>query len=165
MKKRMHDLVIVGISIIMICINNISLSKYDDEIKCNVNSEIAKGIIEVEKDEMIEQSINQTTFPIEYHFWVNNYRGEIINEVDFEYVISIENSVENFPVSCSLVDCANNKEISLMKGKSETIKINKFKKESREFKLYLQWREIDGELAEDVEIKIKVDAVQSKKGA
>ena len=43
--------------------------------------------------------------------------------------------------------------------------MKKLTKESREFKLYLQWREIDGELADDLDIKLKVDAVQSRKGA
>lgn len=165
MKKKVNDLLLIGISVIVICMNNISLSRYENGMSCNVNSQIAKAIIEVKKDEKIEQLINQHTFPMEYHFWINNYKEDAVNEVDFAYTIGIESSVENFPISYVLIDCDNNREVSLINGKSEAIQMKKLTKESREFKLYLQWREIDGELADDLDIKLKVDAVQSRKGA
>ena len=164
MRKKKKELVILMISMIVICVNHIVLSKYDYVANCSVQSEIAKAVFVVEKDEIIKQQIDQKSFPIEYNFTIHNFQENKINEVDFAYIIEIHNSTGNFPFSYFLLDCDNNTEIQILDGKTETIYLQKHKKESRKFKLYLQWRELDGALAESVSINLRINAVQIKGG-
>ena len=160
--RKKKDLIIIVISIIVIGINTISLSKYDYVANGNAQTEIAKAILVLEKDEMVTQQIDENSFPLEYNFVIHNYEGEKINEVDFEYNIEIEALADNFPVSYMLFDCDNNTEIKLTEGKTENMSLQKFEEQTRKFKLYMQWRELDGELAEDIEIKLKINGIQSK---
>ncbi len=155
-----------GILIILmaICVNSISLSKYNTNMEYQASTKIARAIVELEKDEKMEMEITERTLPLEYHFCINNYNETGINEVAFDYVIEIENSVDNFPVSYTLWDCDNQKEIKLKNGKSEVLRIKHSEKESRKFKLCLQWKELNEDLADNLQIKLKIDVVQSKKG-
>lgn len=137
-----------------------SFFKKDDTFYYKVGAEIAKPIIVLEKDEVLKTQIDQNTFPLEYHFWIQNYREDDINEVDFEYSIELENSTENFPVSYDLFDCETNQEIEFMDGKSEPLKLKKGEKEKREFKLIMQWQELNVELAEELQIKLKINVSQ-----
>lgn len=114
----------------------------------------------LEKDEVLKTQINQNMFPLEYHFWIQNYREDDINEVDFEYSIELENSTKNFPVSYDLFDCKTNQPIEFMNGKSEPLKLKKGEKEKREFKLIMQWQELNVELAEELQIKLKINVSQ-----
>lgn len=162
-RKKIHkDLIIILISLIIIGLNNVSLSKYDYMASAKSGAQIAKGIVTIEKDETIKQVVDRNSFPIEYNFSVNNYKEDTVNEVDFYYTIEVEASVGNFPVSYVLLDCDNNVQIELVNGKSKPMQIKKFIKDSRKFKLYLQWRQIDRELAKDVKLNLKVNAVQAK---
>ena len=137
-----------------------SLFKKDDTFYYKAGAEIAKPIIVLEKDEVLKTQINQNTFPLEYHFWIQNYREDDINEVDFEYSIELENSTENFPVSYDVFDCETNQQIEFMNGKSELLKLKKGEKEKREFKLIMQWQELNVELAEELQIKLKINVSQ-----
>lgn len=161
MRKKKTKIAIV-VSLIVLCMNNIVLSKYNHDKDLQVNTKIAKPIIVVEKDEVIKTKVDQNSFPIEYNFSICNYNDTEVNEVDFSYTIEIENSVENFPVSYVLMDCDKNEEIKLTDGKSEPISISKSTKEIKNFKLYLQWREMDVDLADNVQINLKINAIQSK---
>lgn len=161
-KKK--DLMLIVISLVIICINNVALSKYDYVANRTVQSEIAKAVFVLEKDEILEKQIDQSSFPIEYNFTINNFEDDKINEIDFEYIIEVDVSTDNFPVSYFLFDCDNNTEIQLIDGKTNPISLQKFEKESRKFKLYLQWRELDSDLAGSLGIKLKINAVQSKGG-
>ena len=114
----------------------------------------------LEKDEVLKTQINQNMFPLEYHFWIQNYREDDINEVDFEYSIELENSTKNFPESYDLFDCKTNQPIEFMNGKSEPLKLKKGEKEKREFKLIMQWQELNVELAEELQIKLKINVSQ-----
>ncbi len=163
MKIRKNSFIIL-VSLIVISMNNISLSKYQQNASCNVNSQIAKSVFIVEKDEKINEIINQTSFPIEYNFSIYNYNENQVNEVEFEYVIEIQCSTDYFPVSYVLFDCDNNTQIELIEGKTKPMKLAKLIKKSRKFKLYLQWREIDADLTEEVQFNLKVSALQTKGG-
>ena len=110
---------------------------------------------------MLKTQIDQNTFPLEYHFWIQNYREAEINEVDFEYSIELENSTKNFPVSYDLFDCKTNQEIEFINGKSGPLKLKKGEKENREFKLVMQWQELNVELAEELQIKLKINMMQN----
>lgn len=163
-RKRKSDLLIIIITILIIGMNNVSLSKYDYRANGSAQVEIAKAILVLEKDETIKKQIDQNSFPLEYDFTLNNYKEDKINEVDLEYNIEIEASEANFPVSYILFDCDNNTPIQLTEGKSETMYLQKFEKQSRKFKLYLQWKELDADLEEEIEINLKINAIQSKEG-
>lgn len=138
------------------------LSKDVDSKQCEIHAQVLKPIIELKTEEPIKQAIQEKSFPIEYHFWIENYRENEINEVNFDYTIEIENSIDDFPVSYELIDCDSNQLIKLVNGKSEKMTISKSVKESRQFKLRLEWRELDGEMAEDLEIKLKINVIQRK---
>lgn len=97
---------------------------------------------------------------MEYYFCINNYIDDKINEIDFEYFIEIELSNQDFPVLCTLIDCDNNTQIELENGKSKIFSLFKFEKKSRKFKVLLDWRELDRELSDDLDVNLKIHAVQ-----
>lgn len=150
------------ISLLVICVNTISLSTQKTNSNLKLHSQIAKPIIELEKDEMIKRQIEENEFPIEYRFCIHNFRENEINEVAFDYRIEIESSVENFPICYTLVDCEKNEEILLIDGKSDWMQIKKSEKESRKFKVILNWQELNSDLAEELQIKLKISLQQSK---
>lgn len=153
---------LIALSLMIICMNTISLSRYKENPNFEINTKITKPIVVLEKDEKIKRSIQENLFPLEYNFFINNYKEDKINEVDFDYTIEIEDSVNNFPINYTLFDCNNNEEIQLTDGKSRPMKIKKSVKESRKFKLIVNWRELNEELADELQIKLKVNVQQSK---
>lgn len=161
MKLNKNNVWIV-ISLVVICMNTISLSKQKANANFEMSSQIARPIIELEKDEIIKRQIEENAFPMEYYFCINNYREDEVNEIAFDYRIEIENSVDNFPIGYTLVDCGNNEEITLINGKSDLMQIKKSEKESRKFKLILNWRELNSDLAEKLQIKLRISLEQSK---
>ena len=50
-----------------------------------------------------------------------------------------------------------------MNGKSNVFHLDKFKKVSRKFKLHLEWKEMDAELSQDLNINLKINAVQKER--
>lgn len=162
MKRKKRDFVIIIISVIIIWMNNRAVSKCDYVAERKIKTEVAKAIFILEKDEFIEKKIRQNSFPLEYDFTIHNFDGTKINEIDFDYVIEIQTSTNQFPINCTLIDCNNGIEIPLIEGKTPQMSLKKFEQESRNFKLCLQWQELEGELAENVEIQLKINAVQSK---
>ncbi len=146
----------------VIIINCISMLQNVQSTEVGVHSEILKPIIVLEKNEMLKQQIHEKSFPMEYKFCLNNYQENEVNEIDFDYQIEIENSVDNFPVNYQLIDCATNQKIELIDGKSEILHIKKSIKESRKFKLVLEWLELD-EMADELQIKLKIKLIQRRK--
>ncbi len=151
------------VCLVVIMINIVSILKKKDVLCYEAGVKVAKPIIVLKKDDVLKTEIKENSFPMEYHFWIQNYEEDEINGVDFEYSITLENSVENFPVSYCLVDCDNNREMQLVDGKSENLKLKKDSKEDREFKLVLQWKELNVELADEWQVKLKVNMVQEVK--
>lgn len=164
MKFRKSD-AIITVCVMLICINNIVLakSKIKNE-KYDMSLEIAQPVIEIIKDEPIKREVYQNSFPIEYNFCVNNYNDNSINEVEFDYIIEIENSDADFPVGYKLIEIDTNREILLRDGKSEFFKLDANQKQSRKFKLVLDWKEKGEVWSEKSHINLKVKAVQSKEG-
>lgn len=159
-KNKILSLIIL----LVICINSISLSKYSSFWEGKAMIQVSKPIVILEKDEILKTEITEKSFPMEYDFSICNYDESKVNEAEFDYVIQIEDSVEDFPISYKLIDCDNQEEIQLIEGKSQPMKIKSFEKEIRKFKLCFEWRELDRELADSLKIKLKVDVVQSRKG-
>lgn len=159
---RKKEIAVIFVSIIIVCINNISLSSVKREQGNAGKAEILKPVIEVIQDETIEAQMNQYSIPLEYNFSINNYNGTSVNEADFEYVIEIENSQKNFPARCFLYDIDNDMKISINNGKSPVMKLDKFSKISRRFKICIEWIEKNGALAQETEIKLKINAIQER---
>ena len=101
---------------------------------------------------------------MEYDFIINNYVENEINEVNLDYVIEINASESNFPVEYELYDMKTNKVLPLTDGKSEKLKLKSNEKEERHFKIIIKWKELTEELAESVDLKLKVEAEQEKGG-
>ena len=159
MKMKHNRIIIISVYIIIIIVSHV----FNDNFKeTKANGKIANPIINIEKDNEIKTQIFENSYPIEYNFCINNYIDEKINEVEFEYYIQIILSNSNFPVKYELFDCENNKYIKLSNGKSEVIKLKAFEKQSQKFKLYFNWKEMEGELAENVKINLKIIAKQSR---
>ena len=160
-KKVKHWM--MTICLLVIGINQVTLSQ-SNEPQMKIHSKILEPIVVLEKEETIQTQMDENSFPMEYHFSICNYREEEINEVEFEYTIEIKNSAENFPVSCQLWDCDKDSEIPLLNGKSEKLTIKKSVKEIRNFKLLLEWRELSGDMAEHLQIRLKINVIQSEEG-
>lgn len=161
MKKKKDNIIIV-ISLIVICINHIVLSRHIENTNLKIHTQIIKPVIVVKKDKIIRTQIYENSFPIEYNFSICNYDENTINEADFEYVIELEYSICNFPVTYQLIDCDSNTEIKLIDGKSKIMKLKKYEQESRNFRLILNWRELDSDLADNLQINLKINAVQTR---
>lgn len=162
MKQRKIRKVLVAISMVVVFINAITIFNKGEIGQYQVEAKTAKPIIVIETDHYLKEQINENSFPIEYYFCINNYQEEEINEVEFEYNIELENSTEDFPVSYQLVELRNNQEIRLIDGKSENLKIGKNVKESQKFKVIFQWQELNRDLADEFQLKLKVNIVQKQ---
>lgn len=156
--------IIIIISFIVLLFNIILFPKKRISFNSQVDTQIAKAIIVLEKDETIDKEANKDDFPIEYFFEIKNFdNNNNINEIDLKYKIKIESSKKNFPIKYKLVDLDNNIDIQLIDNESELMLLEKNQKEIRHFKLFVDWNDIDYELAEDTEINIKVEAIQGGK--
>lgn len=160
MKKKSRKFLLFFCGFVVM-LNVISMLQNVQGTEIGVCSEILKPIIVLEKGEVIKQQINEKSFPMEYEFCIHNYRENKVNEVDFDYQIEIENSVDDFPINYELIDCATNQKIELVDGKSKILQIKKLVKESRKFKLVFRWRELE-EMAEELQIKLRIELVQRR---
>lgn len=160
MRQKKNRRLIV-LSLMVICINTLSFSRHKENSNFEMHTKISKPIVVLEKDEIIKTSIQENLFPLEYHFSIQNYQENEVNDVDFDYTIEIENSTDNFPINYTLLDCDNSEEIELIDGKSRPMKIKKSVKESRKFKLVLNWRELNEDLADELQIKLKINVQQT----
>lgn len=160
--KKNKEKIFFLISLVIIILNLIVLPKKKFSYNLHINTEIAKGIIILEKDEFLEKEVDKNSFPIEYNFSIKNFDNNNVNDVDFDYKIKIESSTAIFPIKYKLIDVDNNCEIPLNFGETQTLTLKKLKKEVRNFKLYVEWNDLDSELSDEVEIKLKIQAVQSR---
>ena len=161
-QKNKHKLILL-VSLAVIFFNLFFLPIRKKTYNFNVETEIAKGIIYLDNDDIIEKNVNRESFPLEYNFSIRNFdEDNNINEVDFDYKIKIEESVNNFPIKYRLIDCEKNKEIFLTSGESPVLNLEKFEKKIRKFKLYVEWNDVEGEYSDDLEIKLKIQAVQKE---
>jgi hypothetical protein len=141
---------------------NFTFSKYSQVIDGAGGASIAKPIIHIEKEDVKEMEIYKGCKQIEYNFSVSNFEGNDLTDVDFEYIISIEESNNNFPVQYSLLN-DNNEEIKLENNKSEKILLTKEKETVHSYKLIAKWQDLQGELSAKDSIKINIEMNQFKK--
>ena len=160
MRRHNRLIWIVGV-ILLLCI--ISFFREDGIANWGqANLQVAKPIINVVTDKMLQEQIKEDSFPMEYCFEIHNYDGDEVNQADFEYRIYLEDSVSNFPVKYCLIEIQNNQEVPLENGYSTTLILPKNEKVNRKFKIVLNWKELDGQLAEEMKIRLKILAIQGK---
>ena len=164
MSKKNREIIIILVLFITILLNLILLPNKKYSFNSYVETQIAKAIIVFNKNEIIEKEVNKQSFPIEYYFEIKNFdEKNNINEVDLEYKIIIESSKKNFPIKYRLVDLDNNTDIQLINNETQLMYLEKNQKDVRHFKLFVEWNDIDLELANETSINIKVEAVQGGK--
>jgi hypothetical protein len=152
---------ILGIAIMLGFICNFTFSKYHKAIYGAGGANIAKPVINIEKDEVKEFEMYKGGKEIEYDFSVSNFKNNILSEVDFEYIISIEETAENFPVQYSLLN-DKNEEIKLDNNKTEKILLSKENETVHSYKLIAKWQDLEGELSEKDNVRINVEIIQLK---
>ena len=157
MKKKKR--IFIFLCCLVLGMNVFSFSKQKED-KFEVFTKITKPVLALEKSEMLQKEINEKTFPIEYDFWINNYEENGINGIEMEYSLAIDCSTTNFPISYQLIDGDKGEEIPLTEGKTQNFNLKKEEKQRKPFKLILNWRELDDELAEELLIRIKVEVEQ-----
>lgn len=166
MKKIFREKQVFVVSIIFIILNIIMFPKKNFSFNTEVETQIAKAIIVLDKSEMIEKKVNRNSFPIEYFFEIKNFDNKNnINEIDLNYKIEIQSAKKNFPIKYKLIDVDNNVELQLINNKTELLNLEKNQKEIRHFKIFVEWNDfdIDIELADETDINIKIEAVQGGK--
>ena len=148
--------------VFIILIVNFSSAKYISIIDGSGEAEIAKPIFYVKSEEEKNVEFYKGMKEVSYSFEISNNIDGKRSEVDLDYVISIENQNENFPVEYSLYSESGEK-IELLDNKTSKIEQKFDKEQDDKYILKVKWKEIDEDLAESSDIKIKVEAVEKRK--
>jgi hypothetical protein len=135
-----------------------SRAKYLTIIEGNGSAEIAKPIIEVEKEYEKSVEVYDGIKTIEYSFSVTNKKNEEISDVDIEYIIEIVNTESKFPIEYSLY--RNDTKIELENNKTKPMILKNSENLKDEYKLNIMWKEKEGEISDNDDVKIIIEAVQ-----
>ena len=95
---------------------------------------------------------------IEYSFSVTNKKNEEISDVDIEYIIEIVNTESEFPIEYSLY--RNDTKIELENNKTKPMILKNSENLKDEYKLNIMWKEKEGEISDNDDLKIIIEAVQ-----
>lgn len=156
-KKNRKQRIVILCIILLIGItffSGISVGKavYNTDIKNN--TEIAKPILEVEKDSEI--IITEDNKIGEYYFTVKNYNNtEEVSEVDLRYYIEIlENNLDD-AVQYRLFK--DDEEVTLEDNKTQEMTLQKDIKEEQKYTLKVEYyanKNTVGDIIEDIQIKV-----------
>lgn len=164
MKRLLNRLKVIVVAWIILQITVFCNSKYSTSFTQKGEGEIAEPIIILESFDNDEKLVNKLDFPKEYQFKVKNYTADKINEVDFLYNIELIKSNSTFPVKYKIIDLSENRELTINNGISEEIKISKQIKEEKIYKIIFYWEEIENEMSENLEFKLRLNLKQYKIG-
>lgn len=158
LKKKKFKKEILWI-MLFICIfitffSGVSIGKAIHDMYIQTSAEIAKPILEVEKDSEI--TITEENKKGEFTFKVKNYNQlEEISEVDLKYYIEIlENNLDKSIVYKLYKE---NQEINLTENKTEEMTLPKDKKEEQIYTLKVEYdatQNTIGDILQDIQIKI-----------
>lgn len=155
LKNKTIITILIGsiISILLGVLVGNSMAKYQEEKIIKVFANIAKPIVEVEKQETFK--ITNINPEASYVFEVRNYNEKEISEVEMEYYIEILSNT-NEEIEFNLYK--EEKEIALTNNKTETIYLTKENKDTHLYRLDIKYnKEKDtskGDISKDIEIKI-----------
>lgn len=150
MKKEIIKIIVVAF-VLTIILSTISLGKYFNKTKINVNSGVAIPIIKLEGEQKLIINNNQENKV--YNLAVKNYdENEQITQVELEYyieIISKKNDNINFKIY------KEEKELNINNNKTEKFLLTKENKQRDNYKIeILLNKKISEEILQNVEIKV-----------
>ena len=150
MKKEIIKIIVVAF-VLTIILSTISLGKYFNKTKINVNSGVAIPIIKLEGEQKL--IINNTQENKVYNLAVKNYdENEQITQVELEYyieIISKKNDDINFKIY------KEEKELNINNNKTEKFLLTKENKQQDNYKIeILLNKKISEDILQNVEIKV-----------
>ena len=150
MKKEIIKIIVVAF-VLTIILSTISLGKYFNKTKINVNSGVAIPIIKLEGEQKLIINNNQENKV--YNLAVKNYdENEQITQVELEYyieIISKKNDDINFKIY------KEEKELNINNNKTEKFLLTKENKQQYNYKIeILLNKKISEDILQNVEIKV-----------
>lgn len=150
MKKEIIKIILVAFALTII-LSTISLGKYFNKTKINVNSGVAIPIIKLEGEQKLIINNNQENKV--YNLAVKNYdENEQITQVELEYyieIISKKNDDINFKIY------KEEKELNINNNKTEKFLLTKENKQQDNYKIeILLNKKISEDILQNVEIKV-----------
>lgn len=150
MKKEIIKIIVVAF-VLTIILSTISLGKYFNKTKINVNSGVAIPIIKLEGEQKLIINNNQENKV--YNLAVKNYdENEQITQVELEYyieIISKKNEDINFKIY------KEEKELNINNNKTEKFLLTKENKQRDNYKIeILLNKKISEDILQNVEIKV-----------
>ena len=150
MKKEIIKIIVVAF-VLTIILSTISLGKYFNKTKINVNSGVAIPIIKLEGEQKL--IINNNQEKKVYNLAVKNYdENEQITQVELEYyieIISKKNDDINFKIY------KEEKELNINNNKTEKFLLTKENKQRDNYKIeILLNKKISEDILQNVEIKV-----------
>lgn len=150
MKKEIIKIIVVAF-VLTIILSTISLGKYFNRTKINVNSGVAIPIIKLEGEQKLIINNNQENKV--YNLAVKNYdENEQITQVELEYyieIISKKNDDINFKIY------KEEKELNINNNKTEKFLLTKENKQQDNYKIeILLNKKISEDILQNVEIKV-----------
>ena len=150
MKKEIIKIIVVAF-VLTIILSTISLGKYFNKTKINVNSGVAIPIIKLEGEQKLIINNNQGNKV--YNLAVKNYdENEQITQVELEYyieIISKKNDNINFKIY------KEEKELNINNNKTENFLLTKENKQRDNYKIeILLNKKISEDILQNVEIKV-----------
>ena len=159
-KKNKWITIVVIFSILMVVFSGISFGKTLHNSIIKNNAQIAKPILEVEKNSEI--IINENNKTGEYNFKVKNYNeSEEISQVNLKYYIEILDN--NIDESVKYELYKEEKKIDLNENKTNEFILKQGEKNEQEYKLKIEYNSDKNNIGDIVkEIQIKVHSEQLK---
>jgi hypothetical protein len=150
LKKEIIKIIVVAF-VLTIILSTISLGKYFNKTKINVNSGVAIPIIKLEGEQKLIINNNQENKV--YNLAVKNYdENEQITQVELEYyieIISKKNDDINFKIY------KEEKELNINNNKTEKFLLTKENKQRDNYKIeILLNKKISEDILQNVEIKV-----------
>ncbi len=150
MKKEIIKIIVVAF-VLTIILSTISLGKYFNKTKINVNSGVAIPIIKLEGEQKLIINNNQENKV--YNLAVKKYdENEQITQVELEYyieIISKKNDDINFKIY------KEEKELNINNNKTEKFLLTKENKQQDNYKIeILLNKKISEDILQNVEIKV-----------
>jgi hypothetical protein len=150
LKKEIIKIIVVAF-VLTIILSTISLGKYFNKTKINVNSGVAIPIIKLEGEQKLIINNNQENKV--YNIAVKNYdENEQITQVELEYyieIISKKNDDINFKIY------KEKKELNINNNKTEKFLLTKENKQQDNYKIeILLNKKISEDILQNVEIKV-----------
>jgi len=150
LKKEIIKIILVAF-VLTIILSTISLGKYFNKTKINVNSGVAIPIIKLEGEQKLIINNNQENKV--YNLAVKNYdENEQITQVELEYyieIISKKNDDINFKIY------KEEKELNINNNKTEKFLLTKENKQRDNYKIeILLNKKISEDILQNVEIKV-----------